>query len=116
MLYRHLNVGLKSDRKLDLKSDRDLTWKVGLKITVLAQCLLVTINLQAERGVNVDINGFIEASTRTITSFANGIAGAAVALTCIGLMIPGFREVTRRALPWTLVGVVGIIIVTKYWR
>ena len=78
--------------------------------------LLFSTLSRADRSLNVDINGFLDTSTQMVINAGNKMAGAAVVLTAIGLMIPGFREATRRALPWTILGVLGILLVTKYWN
>lgn len=70
----------------------------------------------AERGVNVDVHGFLASINENIISGGEKIFGAAVILTALGLMIPGFREGTKRSLPWTILGILGIILVTKYLR
>lgn len=70
----------------------------------------------AERGVQVDIDGFIGSFSQTVIRAGNAISAAGFVLVCIGLMIPGFREYTKRALPWTVAGIVGIIVATRYWN
>lgn len=86
------------------------------KINSFLIILLATTAARAERGVNVDVTGFIDAIRETIVNNGSRIGEVGVILTCVGLMIPGFREVTKRSLPWTIMGILGIILVTKYWR
>lgn len=69
----------------------------------------------AERGTQVDLDGFIGSFAQATIRAGNAISAAGFVLVCIGLMIPGFREYTKRALPWTIAGIVGIIIATRYW-
>ena len=70
----------------------------------------------AERGVSVDVHGFLDTLNDTIITGGTTLVGGAVVLTALGLMIPGFRESTKRSLPWTIMGVLGIVMVTKYFR
>lgn len=67
-------------------------------------------------GMHVDVNSFMDSTNDMIVNIGNRTALGAVVLTCIGLMIPGFREVTKRNLVWIVIGVLGIILVTRYWR
>jgi hypothetical protein len=86
------------------------------KLECFLMVLLTSAAARAERGVNVDVTGFMDSVIETVVSNGSRIGIVGVVLTCVGLMIPGFREVTRRSLPWTIMGILGIILVTKYWR
>lgn len=86
------------------------------KINSFLMVLFAASAARAERGVNVDITGFMDAIIETVVNNGSRIGVVGVILTCVGLMIPGFREVTKRSLPWTIMGILGIILVTKYWR
>lgn len=88
-----------------------------MKNKFLILSILIYQNLAlAERGVQVDIDGFIGSFSQTVIRAGNAISAAGFVLVCIGLMIPGFREYTKRALPWTIAGIVGIIVATRYWN
>ncbi len=87
-----------------------------MKINSFLMVLLATSAARAERGVNVDVTGFMDAIIETVVNNGSRIGVVGVIFTCVGLMIPGFREVTKRSLPWTVMGILGIILVTKYWR
>ena len=78
--------------------------------------LIMSNSARAERGVSVDVTGFMDAFIETVVSNGSRIGIVGIILTCVGLMIPGFREVTKRSLPWTIMGILGIILVTEYWR
>ncbi len=80
-----------------------------LSILIYQNCAL------AERGTQVDIDGFIGSFSQATLRAGNAISAAGFVLVCIGLMIPGFREYTKRALPWTIAGIAGIIVATRYW-
>ena len=87
-----------------------------MKNKFLILSILIYQNLaMAERGTQVDIDGFIGSFSQATLRAGNAISAAGFVLVCIGLMIPGFREVTKRALPWTIAGIAGIIIATRYW-
>ncbi len=86
------------------------------KLNSFLMVLFATTVARAERGVSVDVNGFLDSAIETVVSGGSKLVIAAVILTSVGLMIPGFREVTRRSLPWTVLGILGIVLVTKYWR
>lgn len=86
-----------------------------MKNKILFYILLYQNVAFAERGTQVDVDGFINSFSRATISAGNSISAACFVLVCIGLMIPGFREYTKRALPWTVAGIVGIIIATRYW-
>lgn len=87
-----------------------------MKNKFLILSILVYQNLAiAERGTNVDIDGFIGSFSQATIRAGNAISAAGFVLVCIGLMIPGFREATKRSLPWSISGIIGIIIATRYW-
>lgn len=78
--------------------------------------VFTSLRALAERGVNVDVNGFMESSTEMALGIGNKTVIIAVIATAIGLMVPGFRELTRRSLPWIMLGILLIVLVTKFWR
>jgi len=87
-----------------------------MKNKFLILSILIYQNLaMAERGTQVDIDGFIGSFSQATLRAGNAISAAGFVLVCIGLMIPGFREHTKRALPWTIAGIAGIIVATRYW-
>lgn len=87
-----------------------------MKNKFLTFSILIYQNLAfAERGTQVDIDGFIGSFSQATIRAGNAISAAGFVLVCIGLIIPGFREYTKRALPWTIVGIAGIIVATRYW-
>ncbi|MFN3453760.1 MAG: hypothetical protein ACK41T_02295 [Pseudobdellovibrio sp.] len=87
-----------------------------MKNKFLILSILIYQNLAfAERGTQVDIDGFSGAFSQATIKVGNSISAAGFVLVCIGLMIPGFREYTKRALPWTIAGIAGIILATRYW-
>lgn len=86
------------------------------KYTLSIITLGLSSNAFAERGVSVDVHGFLDTLNENIITAGSTLVGGAVVLTALGLMIPGFREITKRSLPWTVMGVLGIVLVTKYFH
>jgi tetrahydromethanopterin S-methyltransferase subunit C len=85
-------------------------------LLTIASLILVSKAALAERGVNVDVNGFLD-STRNISAMiGNGVVAIAVIILAVGLMLPGFRETTKKSMPWIALGVGLIVLVTKFWR
>ena len=85
------------------------------KYLVASLCLLAQ-RAFAERGVNVDVGGFMDATRDIGIQIGGGLVVIAVILMAIGLMVPGFRETTKRSMPWIVFGISLIVLVTKYWR
>ena len=93
----------------------NLSNNISINVTTALFLLLYQLNANAERGTQVDIDGFIGSFSQATLRAGNAISAAGFVLICIGLMVPGFREHTKRALPWTIAGIAGIIIATRYW-
>ncbi len=85
------------------------------KIGFIVSLFLLSLESSAERGAQVDIDGFVNSFSQATIRVGNAVSVAGFVLVCIGLMIPGFREYTKRALPWTIAGIVGIIFATRFW-